>query len=94
MPIKNIRKNQWLLYSKFQPYFDRFIWSSINNFCQSSDVKRDFKITHSKAIVQGVCKKLIDRVIQRRKVITVQDMYTKVTKRVETEIKKARKALN
>ena len=38
-------------------------------------------------------KKLTGRVAQKKRVITVQDLCAKITRREETEIKKARKAL-
>lgn len=51
------------------------------------------EIIYYKIIAQAACKKLIGRVTQKRRVITVQDICTKVIKRVKTEVEKARRAL-
>lgn len=82
------------MYPKFQPYLDRFIWDSIINFLQYFIAKQNLKITYSKTIVQAACKKLINRIAQKREVITVWDVHVKVIKRMETKVEKARKALD
>lgn len=44
--------------------------------------------------MQTACKKLTNTVAQKKRVITVRDVYTKVIKRVETEVEKVRRALD
>ena len=51
------------------------------------------EITHCEAIARAARKKLIGKVAQKRGVITVRDVHAKVTKRAETEVEKARRAL-
>lgn len=51
------------------------------------------EILYCKAIVQATRKKLTKRVGQKKRVITVRNMRTKVIKRVETKVEKVRKAL-
>ena len=60
--------------------------------------ERDLEITHREAIARaGAKKKLTGRVAQKGGVITVRDVRAKVTyihtRREETEVEKARKAL-
>ena len=93
MLIKSMMRDQRLVHPKFQPYLDRFIRGSVTNSLQCFIAKRNLEITHREAIAQVACKKLIGRVAQKRRVITVRDVHTKVTKRVETEVEKARRAL-
>lgn len=50
------------MYSKFQPYFDKFIYISIINFLQYFIAKQNLEITYFKAIVQAAYKKHIKRV--------------------------------
>ena len=92
--INSMRRNQRLVHPKFQPYLDRFIWGSVTNFLRCSIAERDLEITHREAIARAARKKLTGRVAQKGGVITVRDVRAKVTKRVETEVEKARKALD
>ena len=86
-----MRKHHRLVHPKFQPYLDRFIRGSVTNSLQCSIAERDLEITHREAIARAARKKLTGRVSQKGGVITVRDVRAKVTKRVETEVEKARR---
>lgn len=58
---------------------------------QYSIIKFDLEISHHEAIARAVYKKLTSRINQKGAVITVQDVYTKVTKKMITEVRKARR---
>ena len=91
--INSMRKDQRLVHTKFQPYLDRFIRGSVTNSLRGSIAERDLEITHREAIARAARKKLTGRVAQKGGVITVRDVRAKVTKRAETEVEKARRAL-
>ena len=88
-----MRRDQRLVHSKFQPYLQRFIRGSVTNSLQCSIAERNPEITHREAIVRAARKKLTERVVQKGGVIKVLDVRAKVTKRVETKVEKARRAL-
>ena len=94
MLINNMKKDHRFVHPKFWPYLDRFIRGSVSNFFRYFIVKRNLEIIYSEAITHAACKKLMDRVAQKRGVITVRDMGAKITKRAENEMEKARKALD
>ena len=91
--INSMRRDQRFVHPKFQPYLDRFIRGSVTNSLRCSIAERDLEITHREAIARAARKKLTGRVSQKGGVITVRDVRAKVTKRVETEVEKARRAL-
>ena len=91
--INSMKRDQRLVHPKFQPYLDRFIRGSVTNSLRCSIAERDLEITHREAIARAARKKLTGRVAQKGGVITVRDVRAKVTKRVETEVEKARRAL-
>ena len=92
--INSMRKDHQLVNPKFQPYLDRFICGSVTNSLCYSFAKRNLQIIHRKAIAQAAHKKFTRKVAQKGGVIIVRDMRANITKRVETEVKKARKALD
>ena len=89
-----MRRDHRLVHPTFQPYLDRFIRGSVTNSLSCSIAERNLEITHREAIARADRKKLIRNVAQKVGVITVQDVRAKVTKRVETEVEKARRALD
>lgn len=91
--INSMRRDQRLVYPKFQPYLERFFCGSVTNSLRCSIAERDLEITHREAIARAARRKLTGRVAQKGGVITVRDVRAKVTKREETEVEKARKAL-
>lgn len=86
-----MRIDHRLVHPKFQPYLDRFILRSVANSLQCSIAKRDLEITHREVMARAARKKLTRKV---GGVITVRDLRARVTKRVETEVEKARRALD
>ena len=92
--INSIKKDHRLVHPKFRPYLDRFIRGSVSNSLRCSIAERDLEITYSEAIARAARKKLTGRVAQKGGVITVRDVRAKVTKRAESEVEKARRALD
>ena len=92
--INKMKNDHRLVHPKFPPYLDRFICGSVSNSLRCFITERDLKITYNEAIARAACKKLIGRVAQKGKVITVRDVQAKVTKRAENEVEKARRALD
>ena len=91
--INSIKRDQQLVYPKYQPYFDRFICSSVSTSLWYSIAKCNLEIIHCEAIAWSTCKKLTKRVAQKGRVITGRDVCAKITKIAETEVEKARRAL-
>ena len=91
--INSIKRDQRLVYPKVQPYLDQFICSSVTNSFWASIAERNLEIIYRKAIARVAQKKLMDRVAQKGGVITIWDVCAKITRREETEVEKARKAL-
>ena len=92
--IKRMKKDYRLVHPKFQSYLDRFIRGSVSNSLRCSIAERDLEITYSEAIANAARKKLTGRVVQKRGVITVWDVRAKITKQAESEVEKAKKALD
>ena len=91
--INGMKRDQRLVHPKFQPYLNRFIRGSVTNSLRCSIAEHDLEITHCEAITRAARKKLTGRVVQKGGVITVRDVRAKVTRKEETEVEKARKAL-
>lgn len=51
------------------------------------------KTIYYELIAQTACKKFTKIVVQKRHAIIVQDMHSKVTKKVKTEVQKTKRAL-
>ena len=92
--INTMKKDHRLVHPKLQPYLDRFIRGSVSNSLRCSIAEPNLEITHREAIARAARKKLTGRVAQNGGVITVRDMRAKITKRVETEVEKAKRALD
>ncbi len=92
--INRMKNDHRLVHPKFPPYLDRFICGSVSNSLRCFITERDLKITYNEAIARAARKKLIGRVAQKGKLITVRDVQAKVTKRAENEVEKARRALD
>ncbi len=82
------------MHPKFRFYLDRFIRGSVSNSLRCSIAERDLEIKYSEAIANAARKKLTGRVVQKRRVITVWDVQAKTTKQAESEVEKAKKALD
>ena len=87
-----MRRDHRLVHPKFQPYFNRLIRGSITTSLRCSIAERDLEITNREAIARAALKKITGRVAQKGGVITIRRVRAKVTKRVETEVEKARRA--
>lgn len=94
MLVNRMKKNLWLLHLKFWPYFDRFICGLVFYFFWWSITERNLKIIYREDITCPARKKLTGKVVQKAGVITVRDVWVKVTKQAETEVQKAKKALD
>ena len=92
--INTMKKDHRLVHPKFQPFLDRFIRGSVSNSLRCSIAERDLEITHREAIARAARRKLTGRVAQKGGVITVRDVSAKITKRAETEVEKAMRALD
>ncbi len=92
--INSMKNFHRLVHSKFRPYFDRFIRGFVSNSFRFSIAERDLEITYSEAIARAACKKLTGRVAQKKEVINVRDVRAKVTKQAESEVEKAKMALD
>lgn len=89
-----MKKDHQLVHSKFWSYLDRFIHRLVSNFFQCFIAKHNLEIIYSETIVYAAWKKLISRVAQKRRVITIWDMQAKITKQAQNKLEKVKKVSN
>lgn len=88
-----MKKDHQLIHFKFWLYLNRFIHSLVSNSLWYSIVKDNLKITYSETITHAACKKLINIIAQKEKVITIWDIQAKFTKQAENGVEKAKKSI-
>ena len=91
--FNTIQQDKQLVYQKFWPYFEWFIYGSFTSSFTHYLLNQDLNATYKKAAAHAAQKKFTGRVAQKGRVVIIREIRGRITKQAENKVKKAKNAL-